>query len=222
MFHITIIAKEPRPGVVKTRLCPPCTPEQAAALAAAALADTLAAVDELTGRIDGCIRRVLLFDGDPSQWSNWAYDNVAQRGDGLGDRLSNAFHDLGPGIVIGMETPHVVASLHAGLAALQRGCDTIGLAADGGYWAIGLHRIDAAIFTDVAMSTSHAGLAQLNRMHQLGRSVHHLPLARDLDTIDDAEAAAGRTPVTRLVTEARDVLATIATIDARATSPTLR
>ena len=41
---VVVLAKRPRPGAVKTRLCPPCTPEEAAALAAAALRDTLAHV----------------------------------------------------------------------------------------------------------------------------------------------------------------------------------
>ena len=38
---LLVIAKQPVPGRVKTRLVPPCTYEQAAALAEAALADTL-------------------------------------------------------------------------------------------------------------------------------------------------------------------------------------
>ena len=41
--RLIVIAKAPVPGQVKTRLCPPCTPEQAAQIAAAALSDTLAA-----------------------------------------------------------------------------------------------------------------------------------------------------------------------------------
>ena len=41
---LLVIAKQPLPGRVKTRLVPPCTHEQAAALAEAALADTLHAV----------------------------------------------------------------------------------------------------------------------------------------------------------------------------------
>jgi uncharacterized protein len=38
---VLVIAKAPVPGRVKTRLCPPCTPRQAAAVAEAALLDTL-------------------------------------------------------------------------------------------------------------------------------------------------------------------------------------
>ncbi|MYV39613.1 glycosyltransferase, partial [Streptomyces sp. SID1328] len=44
MTTLLVIAKEPRPGRVKTRLTPPFTPGQAAALAEAALTDTLRAV----------------------------------------------------------------------------------------------------------------------------------------------------------------------------------
>ena len=41
--QLVVIAKAPVPGRVKTRLTPPFSPEQAARLAAAALADSLAA-----------------------------------------------------------------------------------------------------------------------------------------------------------------------------------
>ena len=56
--RLLVLAKAPVPGRVKTRLCPPCTPDQAAAIAAAALADTLAAT---TGAAPG--RTVLALDG---------------------------------------------------------------------------------------------------------------------------------------------------------------
>ena len=42
--QFVVIAKEPRPGRVKTRLSPPCTPTQAALIASSSLADTFAAV----------------------------------------------------------------------------------------------------------------------------------------------------------------------------------
>ncbi len=196
-MHVTIIAKAPVAGQVKTRLCPPCTPEQAARVAAAALADTLAAVDEVA-RVCGA-RRVLLLDGDRQHWMPASFDVVAQRGDGLEQRLCNGFVDLGPGVIIGMETPHVAATLADAVAAAHRGVDTIGLATDGGYWMIGLCAAGVAmahgLFHGVPMSRTHTGLAQLRRMHQHGRQVRLLPMARDLDTIDDLEAVAesGRT-----------------------------
>ena len=61
--QVVVIAKEPIPGRVKTRLTPPFTPEEAAALAEASLTDTLAAVADTT-----VARRVLALDGTPGRW----------------------------------------------------------------------------------------------------------------------------------------------------------
>jgi glycosyltransferase A (GT-A) superfamily protein (DUF2064 family) len=61
---LLVIAKSPAPGRVKTRLTPPCTPEQAARLAGAALSDTLAAA----ARTRRAARRVLVLDGASGPW----------------------------------------------------------------------------------------------------------------------------------------------------------
>ncbi len=193
-MHVTVIAKEPRPGFVKTRLCPPCTPDEAATLTAAALQDTLDAVDRLAASDETSdqIERVLLFDGDATAWARPGWRVIAQRGDGLAARLANAFDDLGPGVIVGMETPHAVSSLDACLDAIRSLRDAIGLASDGGYWAIALGAVDRRVFDGVPMSASHTGLAQLRALHAHGRCVHRLPLARDLDTYDDVIDAARR------------------------------
>ncbi len=209
-MHLTVIAKEPRPGFVKTRLCPPCTPDEAAAIAAAALADTLDEMDELATRNPGDVRRLLLFDGDATTWVRPGWEVVAQRGRGLAERLANAFDDLGRGVIVGMETPHVVASLGAALDAVAAGGDGIGLAGDGGYWAIALGTVDRRVFDAVPMSTSNTGLAQLRRLHAHGRSVRRLRFARDLDTYDDVVHAAERAETTnRLRSTSTDVVARV-------------
>jgi glycosyltransferase A (GT-A) superfamily protein (DUF2064 family) len=188
-MHLTVIAKEPRAGFVKTRLCPPCTPGQAAEVAAAALTETLDAVDEIVVVAAdagyGAIEPVLLFDGDASEWKRPGYTVVAQRGDGLAARLRNAFDELGPGLIVGMEAPAAVWALGGAVPALRAGIDVLGLAVDGGYWMIGLHRVDPAVFDGVPMSTSSTGLAQLARMHALGRQVRMLRMEHDLDTVAD-------------------------------------
>ena len=46
-FSIAVIAKECVPGKVKTRLCPPLTPKQAAELAQTSLSQTLRAVRQV-------------------------------------------------------------------------------------------------------------------------------------------------------------------------------
>ncbi|HEY2268689.1 MAG TPA: hypothetical protein VGI96_39165, partial [Streptosporangiaceae bacterium] len=76
--QVVVIAKEPVPGRVKTRLTPAFTPLQAAALAEASLADTLAAVSQTT-----VARRVLALDGRPGPWLPDGFDVIGQRGTGL-------------------------------------------------------------------------------------------------------------------------------------------
>lgn len=191
-MHVTIIAKAPVAGLVKTRLCPPCTFEQAARVAAASLADTFTAAEKVAEATRA--RRVLLLDGDRLDWMPAAFETVNQRGDGLAERLCNGFLDLGPGVIVGMETPHVVSALADALEFARRGIDSIGLALDGGYWMIGLCAESAAIspdlFQNVAMSATNTGASQLRRMHALGCRVRLLPTARDLDTVDDLRAVA--------------------------------
>lgn len=210
-MHVTVIAKAPLAGAVKTRLCPPCSPVQAAQVARAALAESLEAVDavaELTGS-----RRVLLLDGAIQPWMPPTFDVVAQRGDGLEQRLCNGFADLGAGVIIGMETPHVAAALADAVQWARRGVDTIGLATDGGYWMIGLCTASAVkavdLFDQVPMSRSHTGVAQLRRLHAHGCRVRLLPMARDLDTIDDLAAVASSGRAGALATIAAQVLADV-------------
>ncbi len=206
-MHVTIIAKEPVAGAVKTRLCPPCTPQQAADVAAAALADTFDAVALATA--GSKVRRVLLLDGNRPTSTPAGTEVVAQRGNGLADRLRNGFADLGPGLIIGMETPGAARGIGPALCWLARGAHVLGLALDGGYWCIGLATADAelldGVFGGLAMSTSQTGMAQLRRLHVTGSAVRLLERVRDLDTPDDLRAQA-TTGTGRLGVVARDVI----------------
>ena len=86
---LLVIAKQPVPGRVKTRLVPPCTYEQAASLAEAALADTLRAV-----RMTPARRRVLILDGQPGPWLPPGFDIVPQCAGPLDERLAE--HETDP------------------------------------------------------------------------------------------------------------------------------
>ena len=135
---LVVIAKAPVPGRSKTRLCPPCTPAQAAQLAAAALADTLAAVADAPAR-----RRLLALDGELAE-TPAGFELIEQRGTGLGERLGHALEAAGgPALVVGMDTPQLTpATLAHATARLASGdVDAVlGPALDGGYWTIGLRR----------------------------------------------------------------------------------
>ncbi|MFC8998504.1 DUF2064 domain-containing protein [Streptomyces rochei] len=185
---LLVIAKEPRPGRVKTRLTPPFTPAEAAALAEASLADTLDAVAATPAR-----RRVLVLDGDPGPWLPPGFDVVPQGAGGLDARLADAFAGCaGPALLIGMDTPQVTADL---LDVDFRDCDAyFGPAEDGGFWALGLARPEPALLRGVPMSTPVTGAVQRGRLLTAGLRVRDLPPLRDVDTAADARAVAALAP----------------------------
>jgi rSAM/selenodomain-associated transferase 1 len=197
-----VIAKEPLPGRCKTRLCPPLDPSQAARVAEAALADTLAAVVACGAR-----RRLLVLDGRPGPWLPPGFDVVPQLGGGLGRRLAAAFQAAaGPALLVGMDTPQLSPALLNGAIRTLRapGCDAVlGPAADGGYWAIGLRAPRDEVFAGVPMSTRATCEAQRRRLDVLGLRRRELAELRDVDTIEDARAVAALAPRTRFAAALR-------------------
>lgn len=190
---LLVIAKAPVAGHSKTRLCPPCTPDQAAELAEAALADTLEAVSETD-----CGGRMLFLDGPTGDWLPEGFEVFDQVAGGLADRLAGAFSQTdGPALLIGMDTPQVDPDLLSGsLNRLVDGEDeaVLGLCEDGGYWTIGMKTSRLEAFDGVPMSVDHTGVAQLERLRELGMSVGLLPELRDVDYFDDARHVATENP----------------------------
>ncbi|MEV7393862.1 DUF2064 domain-containing protein [Streptomyces sp. NPDC091215] len=188
MTTLLVIAKEPRPGRVKTRLTPPFSPEQAAALAEASLVDTLRAVAATPAS-----RRVLVLDGRPGPWLPPGFDVVPQCAGGLDERLADAFaRCTGPALLIGMDTPQVTPAL---LTVDFAGCDAwFGPADDGGFWALGLADPDPALLRGVPMSVPETGAVQRRRLVAAGLRVCDLPRLRDVDTAADAAAVAALVP----------------------------
>lgn len=203
---ILILAKEPIPGRVKTRLCPPCTPVEAARIARAAIADTVETVTAMDG-----IHALLVLDGLSGAWLGTPIATVAQTGDAFGERLANAFtHVDGPAVLIGMDTPQitpdqlrqVVTTLH------QPDVDAVlGLTPDGGWWVIGFDRPVPGAFDAVPMSTTTTGARQLERLRALGLRTAVVPSATDVDTFADALAVATAHPDLAFSREVRAVAA---------------
>jgi uncharacterized protein len=188
---IVVIAKEPRPGFVKTRLSPPCTPEEAACLAEAALADTLDVVAGTPAK-----RRLLALEGRPGSWLPDGFYVVPQATGGLDVRIAAAIAAVaGPVVLVGMDTPQLTPALLA--------CDFgakpawLGPAEDGGFWALGLAEPDPALVLGVPMSTPYTGAAQRRRLVEAGLEVGALPQLRDVDEWPDALAVADAAPGTR-------------------------
>ena len=75
---------------------------------------------------------VALIDGEAGAWIPAGFEVVHQQGDGLGERLANGFDELGPGLIIGMDTPSAGRYLDAAIAAVRDGDDAIADGADRG------------------------------------------------------------------------------------------
>jgi rSAM/selenodomain-associated transferase 1 len=195
--QVVVIAKAPVPGRVKTRLTPPFSPVEAAALAEASLSDTLGAVLRTN-----VANRVLALEGAPGPWLPPGFDVIAQRGGGLDERITNALTDACaieplPVVLIGMDTPQVTPSLlTAAVAPLADGSAdaTFGFAEDGGFWLLGLREVDPKLLLGVPMSRPDTGAYQLGRLERAGLRIRFMPELMDIDTAAEAERIAGEIP----------------------------
>ena len=188
---LLVIAKEPLPGQVKTRLAADVGARAAADLAAACLADTLDAVAAAPAG-----RRVLVLEGRPGPWLPEGIEVVPQVRGGLAERLAAAFAAVeGPAFLVGMDTPQLTSELlDVDLSSTDA---VLGMARDGGFWGIGMRRQGADVFAGVPMSTSITGAAQRLRLIEAGFTVAELPTLTDVDTIADARVVARLCPGTR-------------------------
>ncbi|MFD4765274.1 TIGR04282 family arsenosugar biosynthesis glycosyltransferase [Streptomyces niveus] len=192
LTNLLVIAKEPLPGRVKTRLTPPYTPAEAALIAEAALADTLRTVLAVPAR-----RHVLVLEGRPGPWLPPGIDVVPQCAGGLDERLAAAFAGCtGPTLLVGMDTPQITPELLCPVGHFDRDA-WFGPADDGGFWALGLAAPESAppdLIRGVPMSVPETGAVQRRRLVDAGLSVRDLPRLRDVDSASDAAYVAALAP----------------------------
>jgi rSAM/selenodomain-associated transferase 1 len=192
---IIVFVKAPRPGLVKTRMSPPLSPEQAAELYGNLLDDVLGATAEFSRELrlepvvavyppEACrelARRV------PA-----AFRIVAQRGRDLAERMAWAVSEAAAGgatriLLRGSDSPVLdVETVAAALEALEADDLAICPDADGGYNLVAMSRPAAALF-DHAMSTRSVLEDTLANAKRLGLTSYVLPPGFDLDTAADFE-----------------------------------
>ncbi|MEZ4355669.1 MAG: TIGR04282 family arsenosugar biosynthesis glycosyltransferase [Myxococcota bacterium] len=191
---LVVFAKAPRPGLVKTRLSPPLSLDQSAALYADMLADVLS-VSAAAGRALGLEPVLAHHPPDAAgELVGYAPPGVrlqAQRGRDLGERMANAFAEgfaAGAGCMLlrGSDSPALEpACIRAALDGLEAGFDLV-LTPDlgGGYAMIGLRRPQPSLF-EVEMSTDSMRAATIERAERAGLRVSLTAPTPDLDTAAD-------------------------------------
>jgi rSAM/selenodomain-associated transferase 1 len=189
MTGVCVMAKAPIAGSVKTRLVPPLSREQAAALASAFLVDTWRVATALVGA-----RVLLARAGDPSAFPGElaGVDSVDQVGGDLGARIESsiaaALERGSPALVIGADLPGLpVAHLGAARAALETADCVLGPSADGGFYLIGARRWVPGMLRDLPWSQPRTREAAIARLASIGLTVGAAPAFDDID--DPADLA---------------------------------
>jgi uncharacterized protein len=197
-----VVAKAPRPGVSKTRLCPPLTPDQASHLAAAFLRDTLSNVS-LAGLSPRIVCRGMTEQQQLRQLVGPQTQVAIQSGAGLGDALDRAFREgVADGFaavaVLGADSPTLPALvIREAFAALADDSEVaLGPAEDGGYYLLAARRVYPWLFRDMPWSTDRVASETLRRCQALGLRTHVLPAWYDVD--DAASLAILRMDLRRL------------------------
>jgi uncharacterized protein len=196
---LVIMAKAPRPGMVKTRLIPDLSTEAVTALYCRLFKDTLA----LARSLPDVELAVMCPESDVNELTHLAGNQasvVAQKGEGLAAGLTSAFaHFAGDRqqctIAFNSDSPHLPrTALEDAFDALAEHDVVVGPTHDGGYYLVGANAPHPMLFCGNGMGTSSALERLLSRTRTLGLSVWATELFYDIDTVDD---------LTRLAAELR-------------------
>jgi uncharacterized protein len=197
---LVIFAKAPIPGEVKTRLCPPLTPDEAATLHGSFVLDMLERTKLAVTKLQLPFHRYLACA--PS--SELVFFKIMEErqgvrlldqvGEDLGQRMHRTFVDLFARgykqvIIVGTDVPTLPLSVYQeAFAMLGRSDVVLGPALDGGYYLIGLKQPAEKLFTGVPWSADQVLAVTQQQAKQLGLSVGLTTAWRDVDALADLQS----------------------------------
>jgi hypothetical protein len=188
-----VVAKEPVPGKVKTRLFPELSPVDAACLYRCFLHDRIKEISTLNG-----IDRAIAYTPDEARetfaaFASDGFELFAQRGKSLGERLHNIFlekFDQGYNAIsiVDSDSPDlpmsvVEESFH--LLFSKQAEVVFGPCYDGGYYLVGMRKPHPELFRNIPWSTENVLSTSLEKARKMGLDVKLLTRWNDLDTFQD-------------------------------------
>lgn len=187
---VAIMAKAPRAGDVKTRLCPPLSAQEAADLYRCFLLDKIEQVRGLTA-----VTPAIAYTPPEGRvlFEAWAPDFVLlpQRGADLGERLANTFAALfsagyTTALLVDSDTPTLPPAFLAQAVDATTTADVVlGPTEDGGYYLIGLRKLYLELFAAMSWSTPQVLADTVQRARNLRLTVTTTSSWFDIDTPDD-------------------------------------
>lgn len=189
---LAVMTKAPRAGQVKTRLTPPLTPEEAAALNVCFLRDTAAAIMQTVDAGGAQGIGVFTPEGSESAFGEilpHPFQLVLQRGHAFGERLIAAAEDIfalgfASLCLIDSDSPTVpLAAYHLAVQKLSgpEPAGVLGPSDDGGYYLIGLNRPQRRLFEEIDWSTERVFEQTVHRAQECDLPMEFLPTWYDVD-----------------------------------------
>jgi rSAM/selenodomain-associated transferase 1 len=189
---LILFAKAPVPGQVKTRLCPPLTPDEAAGLHGSFVLDAL----ERSRAVRGLDRFLACAPSADHVFFKIMEERqgvrlMSQEGGDLGARMTHALKAaLALGyrhvVMAGTDLPTLSPAFYTqALDLLARHDVVLGPALDGGYYLVGLNQDLSELFAGIPWSTDQVLARTKTKADSLGLKTGLLPACRDVDTIED-------------------------------------
>lgn len=190
-LRIIVFAKAPQPGFAKTRLIPALGAQGAAALAQQMLFYTLQeALAADIGTVELCVTPSI----DEAAWNGILLPQgiaISDQGEGnLGARMARAARrSIEQGelvLLIGTDCVEISAGLLQEASQTLHDYDAvIHCTVDGGYALLGLNQFNPFLFGNIPWSTDAVASTTLNRLGQLGWTVHVGQMLHDVDEPQD-------------------------------------
>ncbi|MES0371912.1 MAG: TIGR04282 family arsenosugar biosynthesis glycosyltransferase [Mariprofundaceae bacterium] len=190
-LRVIIMCKAPVPGLVKTRLCPDYSAEEAAGIHQA-MART---VINRAGRLFSDVW-IASDDIEHPFFDEFTLNRVSQSDGDLGDRmtclLKQAFADgAGSVLFLGTDSPHMSElRLLKAVELLQKVDVVVGPVEDGGYDLIAMNHSYAELFRDIRWSSEEVLKETMQRAKASEVSMELLEMSFDLDTAESLKRAA--------------------------------
>lgn len=195
---LAVMAKAPRVGEVKTRLIGALSAEEVTLLYTAFLNDTFAFMEEAAAEREE-LSLVLCYtpEGQEEAFEEIEREGsmmIPQRGGDLGQRLSGCFEDLfklgfESVIAIGADSPTLPGELlsEAFDALTEENDVVLGPTRDGGFYMIGMRKLDPRVFQRISWSSDQALSSMLERLDEIGLGAILAPEWYDIDTPEDLD-----------------------------------